>query len=135
MTPGFGARQILVTEDLADRLPRRVVNRLDELEAMFAIVDLEWADGVPLDQIRQATKTMAKAEAARSSRPCIRWPPLDPQQPSREADLHPHRQLWVKVDEPSHCVRELAAEVAWRSSYRSATIASSAADAVQRHPR
>ena len=99
VTPGFSAMlKILVTEDLADRayLAERA-NRLDELEAMLAIVDLdEWADkaGVPLDQIRHATTTMAKAEAARSSRiSASRWPPLDPQQLSREADLHPHRQL------------------------------------------
>ena len=59
--------KILVTEDLADRayLAERA-NRLDELEAMLAIVDLdEWADkaGVPLDQIRHATTTMAQAES------------------------------------------------------------------------
>jgi anaerobic selenocysteine-containing dehydrogenase len=59
--------KILVTEDLADRayLAERA-NRLDELEAMLAIVDLdEWADkaGVPLDQIRHATMTMAQAES------------------------------------------------------------------------
>ena len=59
--------KILVTEDLADRtyLAERA-NRLDELEAMLAIVDLdEWADkaGVPLDQIRHAAMTMAQAES------------------------------------------------------------------------
>ena len=59
--------KILVTEDLADRgyLAERA-NRLDELEAMLAIVDLdEWADkaGVPLGQIRHATTTMAQAES------------------------------------------------------------------------
>jgi formate dehydrogenase len=59
--------KILVTEDLADRayLAERA-NRLDELEAMLAIVDLDkWADkaGVPLDQIRHATMTMAQAES------------------------------------------------------------------------
>ncbi|MEM8707762.1 MAG: molybdopterin dinucleotide binding domain-containing protein, partial [Actinomycetota bacterium] len=59
--------KILVTEDLADceYLAQRA-NRLDELEALLAVVDLdEWADkaGVPLDQIRHATKTMAEAES------------------------------------------------------------------------
>lgn len=59
--------KILVSEDLADRdyLAERA-NRLDELEALLADVDLdEWADksGVPLDEIRHAARTMAEAES------------------------------------------------------------------------
>ncbi|MDG2028268.1 MAG: molybdopterin-dependent oxidoreductase [Acidimicrobiales bacterium] len=58
---------ILLTEDLADRgyLAERA-NRLDDLEALLADVDLdEWADkaGIPLDEIRTATRTIAEAES------------------------------------------------------------------------
>jgi len=59
--------KILVSEDLADRdfLAARA-NRLGDLEQLLSIVNLdEWADksGVPLDEIREATRVIAEAES------------------------------------------------------------------------